>query len=1037
MDKYYIVAENPESTVVAEYQTPYIRETAYQTEDQLEKAFIQQLQGQAYDYLKINSEAELVNNLRVQLQKLNNYTFSNNEWDHFFRSKIANPNSGIEEKTTLIQEDHIQILDCDDGTKKNIYLLDKTNIHNNQLQVINQYEVADGQRPNRYDVTVLVNGLPLVHIELKKRGVDIKEAFNQINRYNRESFWSGSGLFEYVQLFVISNGTYTKYYSNTTRFSHVKEQSRSAAVNKKRTSNSFEFASWWADSNNRPITDLMDFGRTFFAKHALLNILCKYCVFTTDKLLLAMRPYQIVATERILGRINVANNYRTYGSVNAGGYIWHTTGSGKTLTSFKTAQLVSKLPFISKVLFVVDRKDLDYQTMKEYDKFEKGAANSNTSTAILKKQLNDPTTTIIITTIQKLSKLTIKEKNLFIFSQPVVIIFDECHRSQFGYMHNDITKSFKKYFLFGFTGTPIFTINSSSGGRPDLKTTEQAFGDKLHTYTIVDAINDKNVLPFRMDYISTMKEQEDIKDAKVWDINREIALASPKRIERVVQYVMDHFEQKTKRNSKSYSFTTLKNVYDVASANDRLKIEEIKEKVRLTGFNSIFAVSSIDFAKLYYNEFKRQQLDLPALQRLKVATIFSFGVNEEEDGVMDENSEDTNELSASDRDFLESAIKDYNQIFKTNYDTSADKFQNYYKDVSLRMKNREIDLLIVVNMFLTGFDATTLNTLWIDKNLRQHGLLQAFSRTNRILNSIKTFGNIVCFRNLEKATNESIALFGDREAGGIVLLKTFIEYYNGYTDGEKVFAGYSALVHELLQKFPVGCQIIGEQNQKEFIRLYSSILKVKNILTAFDEFAGKEMLSERDVQDYHSMYINLYNDFRARRQSDIENVNDDIVFEMELIKQVEINIDYILDLIKKYHQGHSKDKEIMISINKAIDSSMELRNKKELIQKFIQSLSPQANVSDDWHNFVDTEKIEELDQIISEENLEKEETYKFVSNAFRDGFVQTTGTGVAKILPPVSRFTPSGERTQKRDTVIEKIKMFFNKFCDISGSLSE
>jgi type I restriction enzyme R subunit len=1037
MDKYNIVAENPESTVVAEYSSPYKRESAYQTEDALEKAFIQQLETQAYEYLAITSEAALIANLRHQLQQLNGYTFTNNEWNHFFKTKIAAQNSGIEEKTATIQEDHVQLLTRDDGTVKNIYLLDKANIHNNRLQIVNQYEVSDGNRPNRYDVTVLVNGLPLVHVELKKRGVDIKEAFNQIARYNRESFWAASGLFEYVQLFVISNGTYTKYYSNTTRFAHLKEQAQTVAKKGKRTSNSFEFTSWWADAANKPITDLMDFCRTFFAKHTLLNILTRYCVFTSDKLLLAMRPYQIVATERILSKINVANNYKSYGTIEGGGYIWHTTGSGKTLTSFKTAQLASKLPFIEKVLFVVDRKDLDYQTMKEYDKFEKGAANSNTNTSILKKQLSDPKASIIITTIQKLSILIKKEKNHLAFNQPIVIIFDECHRSQFGDMHTAITKAFKKYFLFGFTGTPIFAKNASNSNRPDLKTTEQAFGRKLHTYTIVDAINDKNVLPFRIDYIRTMKEQKDIKDQKVWDIDREKALAAPERIDKVVTYILEHFDQKTKRNSKSYSFTSLKNVYEVASAQDRAKVEEIKQKIRLSGFNSIFAVSSIDFAKTYYNAFKQQQATLPQLSRLKVATIFSFGVNDDdegEDGLQDEDSESTEQLSATDRDFLEAAIRDYNQIFKTNYDTSADKFQNYYKDVSLRMKNREIDLLIVVNMFLTGFDATTLNTLWVDKNLRLHGLLQAYSRTNRILNSVKTFGNIVCFRNLEKATNESIALFGDKEAGGIVLLKTFDEYYNGYKDGAKTVPGYITLVNELTSKFPVGEPIIGEQAQKEFIRLYGSILRAKNILATFDEFVGKEILSERDVQDYHSMYINLYHEFRSRTGGDAENVNDDIVFEMELIKQVEINIDYILELIRKYHEGNLKDKEIIISINKAIDSSIELRNKKDLIQKFIQSLTPGANITDDWQSFVDEKKAEELDRIIAEENLAKVETYTFINNAFRDGYVQTTGTGLAKILPPVSRFTPTGERTQKRESVIEKLKAFFNRFWDISGA---
>ena len=1012
MDKYALVAENPESTVVAEYQPLYRKETTFQSEADLEKAFIEQLQTQAYDYLPITSEDELIANLRLQLEALNNYQFTNSEWEQFFKGKIANQNNGIEEKTTIIQEDHIQLLTRDDGTVKNIYLIDKANIHNNRLQVVNQYAVDNGQRANRYDVTVLVNGLPLVHIELKKRGVDIKEAFNQINRYNRESFWAGCGLFEYVQLFVISNGTYTKYYSNTTRFTHIRELGDGAVKKGKRSSNSFEFTSWWADANNRPIVDLMDFGRTFFAKHTLLNLLTKYCVFTSDKLLLAMRPYQIVATERILNKITVSNNYKSFGTIEGGGYIWHTTGSGKTLTSFKTAQLASKLPFIEKVLFVVDRKDLDYQTMKEYDKFEKGAANSNSNTAILKKQLEDPKANIIITTIQKLSVLIKKQKNHHVFSQHIVIIFDECHRSQFGDMHAAITKTFKKYHLFGFTGTPIFAVNSSSNSRADLRTTEQAFGAKLHTYTIVDAITDKNVLPFRIDYISTMKEQENIQDEKVWNIDRERALSAPERISNIVKYIREHFDQKTKRNS----------------------FYQLKDR-RLAGFNSIFAVSSIEVAKKYYTEFQKQMMGLPSDKQLKVATIYSFGVNEDpENGIIDdENLEDTSLLDQSSRDFLESAIQDYNKIFKMNFDTSSEKFQSYYKDVSERVKNREIDLLIVVNMFLTGFDATTLNTLWVDKNLRLHGLLQAYSRTNRILNTVKTFGNIICFRNLEKATNESIALFGDKEAGGVVLLKTYDEYYNGYKKGDKDIPGYADLVDDLQEKFPVGEQIIGEQNQKEFIKLYSAILKVKNILSTFDEFSGNEILSERDVQDYHSMYINLYNDFRGKSKGDNENVNDDIVFEMELIKQVEINIDYILALIKKYHEGHLKDKEIVISISKAIDSSVELRNKKELIEQFIDSLTPSTNVDDDWHSFVDAKKVEELDQIINDENLDKEETYKFITNAFRDGYVQSTGTALSKVLPPVSRFTPTGDRTKKRESVLEKLSSFFNKFWDISG----
>lgn len=1010
-NKYNLVAESTQSTVVAEYIPDAKRVSNYQSEAELERAFIEQLKTQAYEYVAITSEDDLVINLRKQLEKLNDFTFSDTEWDHFFVSEIANPNQSIEEKTSTLQENHIKNLTRDDGSTKNIYLIKKDNIHDNSLQVINQYATEDGKRSNRYDVTVLVNGLPLIHIELKRRGVAIQEAFNQINRYQRESFWASSGLFEYVQLFIISNGTHTKYYSNTTRAQHVKESAEGANKKGKRTSNSFEFTSWWADATNRPITDLMDFAKTFFAKHAILNILTKYCVFTTDRLLLVMRPYQIVATERILSRIEVSTNYKKLGTPEAGGYIWHTTGSGKTLTSFKTAQLVSKLSYIDKVVFVVDRKDLDYQTMKEYDNFEKGAANSNTSTSVLKKQLEDSNSRIIITTIQKLDRFIGRNGEHAIFDGHVVLIFDECHRSQFGDMHAAIIKAFKNYHIFGFTGTPIFAINASSGGRPDLKTTEQAFGEKLHTYTIVDAIADKNVLPFKVDYVSTVREAENIEDKKVSDIDREAVLAAPERLENIVKYIREHFDQKTKRNS----FYKLK---------DR----------RLAGFNSIFAVSSIDVAKKYYLEFKKQLADEPSDKRLKIATIFSFGVNDEDaDGMIDENSEDTSGLDVSSRDFLESAIADYNKMFGTSYDSSSDKFQNYYKDVSQRVKDREIDILIVVNMFLTGFDATTLNTLWVDKNLRLHGLLQAYSRTNRILNSVKTFGNVVCFRNLEKATNESIALFGDKEASGIVLLKAYADYYNGYKDGDKEVRGYESLVKELLEKFPIGERILGEQNQKDFIKLYGAILRVRNILVTFDEFAGNEILTDRDVQDYHSMYIDLYNEFRKTIDTEKENINDDIVFEMELIKQVEINIDYVLGLIKKYHEDHTKNKELLLDINKAIDSSVELRNKKDLINQFITTLDVHAVVDEDWQRFVEKKKIEELDKIIESENLDPEATYTFIKNAFRDGSVPATGTAISKVLPPVSRFSPTGERTHKRESVINKLSNFFERFFDISG----
>jgi type I restriction enzyme R subunit len=1033
MNKFSMVAENSNSTVVGEFTPAKTRATNYQSEADLEQAFIKLLESQAYDFLNIKTEADLTNNLRTQLQKLNNYQFSDTEWERFFVTTLANKNEGIEEKTAKIQEDHVQLLTRDNGEVKNIYLIDKSNIHNNSLQVINQYE-TEGNHANRYDVTVLVNGLPLVHVELKRRGIALQEAFNQINRYQRDSFWADNGLFEYIQLFVISNGTFTKYYSNTVRFQHIKEASDTKQKRSKKTSNSYEFTSWWADANNRPITDLMDFGQTFFAKHSILNVLTKYCVFTSDHSLLVMRPYQIVATERILSRVEVSTNYKKLGTIEAGGYIWHTTGSGKTLTSFKTAQLASKLSYVDKVLFVVDRKDLDYQTMKEYDKFEKGAANSNTSTAKLTKQLEDPNAHIIITTIQKLDKFIKKNEGHELFDGHMVIIFDECHRSQFGDMHHAITSSFKKYHLFGFTGTPIFAKNSSSDGRADLKTTEQAFGEKLHTYTIVDAIIDKNVLPFRIDYIRTIREADEINNTQVRNIDREKALAAPERISNVTKYIREHFDQKTKRNSKSYSFSALANIHEAASARDRSAVEEVKQKIRLSGFNSIFAVSSIDVAKSYYSEFKKQQTEIPELQKLKIATIFSYGANEvddEMDGLEDENSDNTEGLDKSSRDFLEIAIKDYNKMFGTNYDTSSDKFQNYYKDVSLRMKNREIDLLIVVNMFLTGFDATTLNTLWVDKNLRQHGLLQAYSRTNRILNSIKTFGNIVTFRDLEKATNDSLSLFGDKEASGIVLLKSFGEYYEGYDNEGKPVKGYTDLVADLTERFPVGDQIMGEQNEAEFIKLYGAILKVRNILTTFDDFAGREILTDRDVQDYHSMYINLYEERRKKEDGDLENINDDLVFEMELIKQVEINIDYILELIRKYHASNKEDKELLVDINKAIDASIELRNKKELIEQFISSLNPDTAIDNDWKSFVHNKKIKELNKIITDENLDQEETYKFIDIAFRDGSIQSSGTAISKLIPPTSRFLPDNSRGKKRESVLEILANFFNKYIDI------
>lgn len=1013
MSLYNIVASSNESTVVAEYIAEYVCSNSYQSEANLEQDFINRLQEQGYEYISISNEAELVTNLRLQIERLNDYKFYDSEWERYCNEYLTNRNEGIVNKTRKIQVDERHSFRLDNGLTKNITIIDKKNIHNNHLQVINQYEETAGAHDTRYDVTILVNGLPLVHIELKRRGVAIREAFNQIKRYQRDSFWAASGLFEYVQIFIISNGTHTKYYSNTTRASHVKENADGERKNSKKTSNSFEFTSYWADETNKAIADLVDFTRTFLAKHTLLNVLTKYCVFTSEDLLLVMRPYQIAATERILSRIEISSNYKKTGTIDAGGYIWHTTGSGKTLTSFKTAQIASSLPYIDKVLFVVDRKDLDYQTMKEYDRFQKGAANSNSSTRILQKQLEDNTSNIIITTIQKLDVFVTKNKGHEVFKKHLVIIFDECHRSQFGDMHSKIVKTFKNYHIFGFTGTPIFAVNSRSCGNPLMRTTPQVFGGEadqngkrvlpLHTYTIVNAINDGNVLPFRIDFINTVKMKNDVKDKNVSSIDKEKAMADPNRIREVVSYILEHFDQKTKRNT----------FYSIQGQ-------------RVSGFNSILAVSSIPVAKMYYTELKKQLNE--GGRKLNIATIFSYNANEADpEEVFPDEGFDTESMDQSSRDFLESAIADYNSDFNVNYDTSSDKFQNYYKDLSMRMKKREVDLLVVVNMFLTGFDATTLNTLWVDKNLKQHGLIQAFSRTNRILNSVKTYGNIVCFRDLQKETDEAIALFGDKEAGSIVLLKNYEAYYNGFDENGKHQTGYTELIEEIGEKFPLGQAIIGEQNQKDFIKLFGTILRLKNILTAFDNFQGNEILSSRDFQDYQSVYIDLYQEFTKDKTADKEKINDDIIFEIELIRQIEINIDYILMLVAKYHATNCEDKSILISIDKAVNSSIQLRSKKELIENFINTVNASSKVDEDWRRFVHEQKETDLSALICEEKLKQEETKRFIANSFRDGTLKTTGTDIDKIMPPASRFG-SGNRTAKKQGVIEKLMKFFEKY---------
>lgn len=1051
-----IIVEQDNSTVVGRYEIPKRDGGSYQSEAKLEAEFIKQLQSQGYEYAKqVKDEASLLANLRRQLELLNDVTLSDSEWKRLL-PMISNEQMGILEKTEMLQgKGYVLNLTMDNGLPKNIKLIDKTNVYNNRLQVINQFEEERGAHKNRYDVTILVNGLPMVHVELKKRGVSIKEAFNQIDRYLRDSFWAGKAMFDFVQIFVISNGTETKYYSNTTRYS--KEQESGGGQRKGKTDgNTFEFTSYWSDQENNLLLDLRDFTTTFFAKHTILNVLAKYCVFNVDKRLMVMRPYQIAATEKILQRIRTAINNRWQGSIRAGGYIWHTTGSGKTLTSFKTAQLASKMEGVKKVLFVVDRKDLDYQTMKEYDNFEPNCANSNSSAQILRKQMKDDKSPIIITTIQKLSNLMkpsiydndekLKE---ILQKENIVLIFDECHRSQFGDMHKLITKKVKKYLMFGFTGTPIVAANASAGSR--YKTTAQLFGgepdDKgrptkaLHTYTIIHAIRDKNVLKFHVDYNRTMRMKNDVERKQVWGIDTEEALHAQKRIEIVTRYIIEHFSEKTKQTADAYSMSKLINVEEVIKKGS--KADEEKQRVMTRGFNSIFAVDSVKAAILYYNEFKRQLAE-PGAPNLRVATIYTFAANEEEvdewgfEG--DENPEDVGTApDLQSRDALEAAIKDYNKMWEpnTSYSTDGDSFQSYYKDISLRMKNKQIDLLIVVGMFLTGFDAKTLNTLWVDKNLKLHGLLQAYSRTNRILNAVKDCGNIVCFRDLEKATNKSLAIFGDENnASGIVFMKPFEDYYSkGYEDERgKWHEPYTELIRQLLEDFPVEqmVDVIDEEEKKTFIRLMGDILRVRNVLSVFDDFSeDKKLIDDMRYQDYLGWYNNYYEEFRSNNhKGDQESISDDIEFEMELVKHVQINIRYILQLVQQYHDSNCEDVEIIVRLRKEMDASPDMRDKRDLIEKFIAQMTPDGSgdVGDKWEAYIEQEKKEQLDAIITEENLKPKETEEFMQRAFADGYITETGTGIAKILPPTNPFLP--ESGEKKQTVIEKLKAYLVKFLN-------
>ena len=1046
MDEYKIILEEKQ-TVMARYEVEPKSGEGYQSEAQLERALIKQLADQGYDYAKIKDEAALLENLRLQLEALNDIRLSDSEWARLL-PMISNEQMTILDKTEMLQgKGYILDMKLDNGQTKNIKLIDKQNIYNNRLQVINQYEENRGTYKNRYDVTILVNGLPMVHIELKKRGVPIKEAFNQIDRYLRDSFWAGRAMFDFVQIFVISNGTETKYYSNTTRYAKEK-QAEDASRKKKTEGNTFEFTSYWTDQRNNRLTDLRDFTSTFFAKHTILNLLTKYCVFNVDKQLLVMRPYQIAATEKILLRIKTAINNRWQGTTRAGGYIWHTTGSGKTLTSFKTAQLASQMEQVKKVIFVVDRKDLDYQTMKEYNNFEPECANSNTSARVLQRQMKDDNCHIIITTIQKLSNLMKpgiydKDEKLreILQKENIVLIFDECHRSQFGDMHKLIVKRVKKYMMFGFTGTPIKAQNASASSK--YQTTAQLFGGEpdedgrptmpLHTYTIINAIGDNNVLRFHVDYDSTMKMKNDVERKQVWGINTEEALHDPRRISIVTRYILERFGEKTKQEDEAYAMSKLLNVQEVVKSKTA---EEKKHTYKTKGFNSIFAVDSVKAAIMYYNEFKKQLAE-PGTPNLRIATIYTYSANEAEEDEWgfedDENPEGTEGMDLQSRDALEEAIKDYNEMFGCNYSTDGDNFQSYYKDVSLRMKNKEIDILIVVGMFLTGFDAKTLNTLWVDKNLKLHGLLQAYSRTNRILNSVKDCGNIVCFRNLKEATDESLRIFGDPNAKGMVFMKSYDEYYSeGYYDVKgKYHEPYTELIARLLREFPLEQMgnIIDEEKKKDFIRLLGEILRLRNVLSVFDAFDDNaKIISEMDYQDYKGWYYTYYEEFRKPNNNSKETINDDIIFEIELVRHDQINIHYILQLIQQYHDTDCQDKEIIVQIKKQIDASPDMRDKRELIEKFIDQMTPEkgTDVGEEWNEYIEREKKAELDAIISEEHLKPAETTAFMERAFIDGYVTETGTGIAKILPPVNPFLP--ESGEKKQTVLEKLKVYLMKF---------
>ena len=1028
MTIYKPITETNNFIVLEEYTKIDQQNKGYQTEADLEKELIEDLENQGYEYLSdLNSLDKMLKNIRVQLEKLNNVKFLENEWRRFCEEYLDKPNDSNIDKTNKIHNDYIYDFVFDDGHIQNIYLIDKKNITRNKLQVISQFE-QKGISLNRYDVTVLVNGLPLVQVELKKRGIAIREAFNQIKRYSKESFNSKNSLFKYLQICVISNGTDTRYFANTI----------------KRDKNSFDFTMNWAKADNTLIKDLKDFTATFFQKNILLDVLLNYSVFDTDNRLLIMRPYQIAATERILWKIKSSYLSKKWKTSESGGYIWHTTGSGKTLTSFKAARLATELDFVDKVFFVVDRKDLDYQTMREYQRFSPDSVNGSENTAGLRRNIEKDDNKIIVTTIQKLNNLIKGEANLSIYDKQVVFIFDEAHRSQFGEAQKNIKKKFKKYYQFGFTGTPIFPENSLGS-----ETTASVFGQELHSYVITDAIRDEKVLKFKVDYndvrptFKYLEMEQD--DNKLTASETQEAFLHPGRIKEITQYILNNFRIKTHRTY-------------------------IGEK----GFNAMFTVSSVDAAKLYYESFKNLQKD--SKKPLKIATIFSFAANEDQSSIgeiLDETFEPT-AMNSSAKEFLNSAIDDYNSMFKTNFGIDSNEFQNYYRDLSNRVKKQEIDLIIVVGMFLTGFDAPALNTLFVDKNLRYHGLIQAFSRTNRIYDSTKTFGNIVTFRDLEKATIDAITLFGDKNTRNVVLEKSYDEYMKGYDDittGE-TRRGYIEIVKELNFRFSDIDEIITEKDKKEFAKLFGEYLKVENILQNYDEFsnlkdfqlvdindpksieefktlhyvsdeemssmAELEVLKERDIQDYRSTYNDIREWLRREKKGKAEENStvdwDDVVFEVDLLKSQEINLDYILELIFEKH-NKSKNKDMLIEdARRLIKSSSENRSKETLVVDFINqtdldNFNNKADITEAFFSFAQDEQIKEAEELIKEEKLNIDAAKRYIENSLKRKYASDNGTELNSILPKMSPLNP--QYLIKKQTVFQKISTFVEKFKDI------